>query len=156
MCLFSTFFVFLLTYFGPFQNCRCLRCWFLKSSGRYFHLSMSSCLTGTSALVVTSCLYIKHIHLCFFPFYQSCSLLLRRECCSFSNGEYVKTGLSELEQWCHDATEEVMDVSNPRWIFLTVCLWKDDFCCVLVCWFGLGWTKAHQTSCWLLGYTSKA
>ncbi|KAJ6427554.1 hypothetical protein OIU84_023029 [Salix udensis] len=34
------------------------------------------------------------------------SLLLRRECCSFSNGEYVKAGLAELEQWCHDATEE--------------------------------------------------
>ena len=26
-------------------------------------------------------------------------LLLRRECCSFSNGEYVKAGLSEVEQW---------------------------------------------------------
>lgn len=36
-----------------------------------------------------------------------CSLLLRRECCSFSNGEYVKAGLAELEQWCFDATEEV-------------------------------------------------
>ena len=35
------------------------------------------------------------------------SLLLRRECCSFSNGEYVKAGLAELEQWCYDATEEV-------------------------------------------------
>ncbi|KAI4335254.1 hypothetical protein L6164_013918 [Bauhinia variegata] len=34
------------------------------------------------------------------------SLLLRRECCSFSNGEYLKTGLAELEQWCIDATEE--------------------------------------------------
>ncbi|CAA6666193.1 unnamed protein product [Spirodela intermedia] len=34
------------------------------------------------------------------------SLLLRRECCSFSNGEYVKAGLAELEQWCFDATEE--------------------------------------------------
>lgn len=34
------------------------------------------------------------------------SLLLRRECCSFSNGEYVKTGLAELEQWCVEATEE--------------------------------------------------
>ncbi|MQL92688.1 hypothetical protein Taro_025315 [Colocasia esculenta] len=34
------------------------------------------------------------------------SLLLRRECCSFSNGEYVKAGLSELERWCFDATEE--------------------------------------------------
>ncbi|KAK7328961.1 hypothetical protein VNO77_23101 [Canavalia gladiata] len=34
------------------------------------------------------------------------SLLLRRECCSFSNGEYVKTGLGELEKWCNKATEE--------------------------------------------------
>ncbi|PPD96992.1 hypothetical protein GOBAR_DD05941 [Gossypium barbadense] len=34
------------------------------------------------------------------------SLLLRRECCSFSNGEYVKAGLAELEQWCNEATEE--------------------------------------------------
>ncbi|XP_042508452.1 myosin-17-like isoform X2 [Macadamia integrifolia] len=34
------------------------------------------------------------------------SLLLRRECCSFSNGEYVKAGLAELEQWCYDTTEE--------------------------------------------------
>ncbi|KAJ0074872.1 hypothetical protein Patl1_33585 [Pistacia atlantica] len=34
------------------------------------------------------------------------SLLLRRECCSFSNGEYVKAGLAELEQWYHEATEE--------------------------------------------------
>ncbi|CAN6563743.1 unnamed protein product [Malus baccata var. baccata] len=34
------------------------------------------------------------------------SLLLRRECCSFSNGEYVKAGLAELEQWCYGASEE--------------------------------------------------
>ncbi|URE07310.1 DIL domain [Musa troglodytarum] len=34
------------------------------------------------------------------------SLLLRRECCSFSNGEYVKAGLAELERWCYGATEE--------------------------------------------------
>ncbi|KAJ0008045.1 hypothetical protein Pint_29017 [Pistacia integerrima] len=34
------------------------------------------------------------------------SLLLRRECCSFSNGEYVKAGLAELEQWYHEATGE--------------------------------------------------
>ena len=30
-------------------------------------------------------------------------LLLRRECCSFSNGEYVKTGLAEVENWIHTA-----------------------------------------------------
>ncbi|KAG2395262.1 Myosin-11 Myosin XI [Vigna angularis] len=34
------------------------------------------------------------------------SLLLRRECCSFSNGEYVKSGLGELEDWCSGATDE--------------------------------------------------
>ncbi|CAI0387787.1 unnamed protein product [Linum tenue] len=34
------------------------------------------------------------------------SLLLRRECCSFSNGEYVKAGLAELEHWCDEANEE--------------------------------------------------
>ncbi|KAI4349312.1 hypothetical protein L6164_009917 [Bauhinia variegata] len=34
------------------------------------------------------------------------SLLLRRDCCTFSNGEYVKAGLAELEQWCCQAKEE--------------------------------------------------
>lgn len=36
------------------------------------------------------------------------SLLLRRECCSFSNGEYVKAGLAELDHWCFNATDEVI------------------------------------------------
>ncbi|PKA49353.1 hypothetical protein AXF42_Ash014255 [Apostasia shenzhenica] len=35
------------------------------------------------------------------------SLLLRRECCSSSNGEFLKAGLHELEEWCSKATEEV-------------------------------------------------
>lgn len=35
------------------------------------------------------------------------SLLLRRECCTFTNGEYVKSGLAELEKWIVNATEEV-------------------------------------------------
>ncbi|KAG8389131.1 hypothetical protein BUALT_Bualt02G0197300 [Buddleja alternifolia] len=34
------------------------------------------------------------------------SLLLRRECCTFSNGEYVKAGLAELELWCCQAKDE--------------------------------------------------
>ncbi|XP_048332479.2 myosin-15 isoform X4 [Ziziphus jujuba] len=34
------------------------------------------------------------------------SLLLRRECCSFSNGEYAKSGLAELEKWIVNAKEE--------------------------------------------------
>ncbi|KAB5553062.1 hypothetical protein DKX38_010373 [Salix brachista] len=39
------------------------------------------------------------------------SLLLRRECCSFSNGEYVKSGLAELEKWIAVATEEYAGTS---------------------------------------------
>ncbi|KAH7279110.1 hypothetical protein KP509_37G005700 [Ceratopteris richardii] len=31
------------------------------------------------------------------------SLLLRRECCSFSHGEYIKAGLNDLEHWIHQA-----------------------------------------------------
>ncbi|KAL6637848.1 hypothetical protein ACP70R_025420 [Stipagrostis hirtigluma subsp. patula] len=39
------------------------------------------------------------------------SLLLRRECCSFSNGEFLKAGLHELEQWCSRTTEEYAGTS---------------------------------------------
>ncbi|XP_010447927.1 PREDICTED: myosin-14 isoform X2 [Camelina sativa] len=34
------------------------------------------------------------------------SLLLRRECCTFSNGEFVKSGLALLEEWCAETKEE--------------------------------------------------
>lgn len=34
------------------------------------------------------------------------SLLLRRECCTFSNGEYVKSGLAELEKWIGNTGDE--------------------------------------------------
>ncbi|KAA3490397.1 Myosin-J heavy chain [Gossypium australe] len=39
------------------------------------------------------------------------SLFNRRECCSFSNGEYVKSGLAELEKWIGNATEEFAGTS---------------------------------------------
>ncbi|XP_062212403.1 myosin-12-like [Phragmites australis] len=39
------------------------------------------------------------------------SLLLRRECCSFSNGEFLKAGLQELEQWYSRTTEEYAGTS---------------------------------------------
>ncbi|XP_042961237.1 myosin-15 isoform X1 [Carya illinoinensis] len=39
------------------------------------------------------------------------SLLLRRECCTFSNGEYVKSGLAELEKWIVCAKEEFAGTS---------------------------------------------
>ncbi|KAK8980870.1 hypothetical protein V6N11_048000 [Hibiscus sabdariffa] len=42
------------------------------------------------------------------------SLLLRRECCSFSNGEYVKAGLAELEHWCYEATDEVIHQKSKK------------------------------------------
>ncbi|KAL6871437.1 hypothetical protein ACP4OV_014266 [Aristida adscensionis] len=34
------------------------------------------------------------------------SLLVRHECCSFSNGEYVKQGLTQLEMWCGEVKPE--------------------------------------------------
>ncbi|OEL18826.1 Myosin-6 [Dichanthelium oligosanthes] len=34
------------------------------------------------------------------------SLLVRHECCSFSNGEYVKQGLAQLEAWCGEVKSE--------------------------------------------------
>ncbi|KAK6781136.1 hypothetical protein RDI58_023320 [Solanum bulbocastanum] len=39
------------------------------------------------------------------------SLLLQRECCTFSNGEYVKAGLQEIELWCGNMKEEYVGSS---------------------------------------------
>ncbi|XP_074284559.1 myosin-6-like isoform X2 [Silene latifolia] len=39
------------------------------------------------------------------------SLFMRQECCTFSNGEYMKAGLDELETWCQEATEEFVGSS---------------------------------------------
>ncbi|XP_027362425.1 myosin-10-like [Abrus precatorius] len=39
------------------------------------------------------------------------SLLLNRECCTFKNGEYIKSGLDQLEQWGNEATEECIGSS---------------------------------------------
>ncbi|KAJ1263831.1 hypothetical protein BS78_09G217000 [Paspalum vaginatum] len=36
-------------------------------------------------------------------------LLLRRECCSFSNGQYIKDGLTQLKHWCNDVSQEFAD-----------------------------------------------
>jgi len=38
------------------------------------------------------------------------SLLLRRECCTFSNGEYVKASMADLELWC--ARKKQVDILN--------------------------------------------
>ncbi|KAG2626120.1 hypothetical protein PVAP13_3KG321543 [Panicum virgatum] len=36
-------------------------------------------------------------------------LLLRRECCSYSNGQYIKDGLTQLKHWCNDVSREFAD-----------------------------------------------
>ncbi|XP_037473134.1 myosin-17-like isoform X2 [Triticum dicoccoides] len=36
-------------------------------------------------------------------------LLLRRECCSFSNGEHIRAGLAQLKHWCNDVAQEPAD-----------------------------------------------
>ncbi|PIA26541.1 hypothetical protein AQUCO_09100021v1 [Aquilegia coerulea] len=55
------------------------------------------------------------------------SVLLRRECCSFSNGEFIKHGLAELENWCFTATEEVI-YQKPKKTFKEI---TNDLCPVL-------------------------
>ncbi|RVX03774.1 Myosin-5 [Vitis vinifera] len=40
-------------------------------------------------------------------FIHQCSSPFELECCSFSKEEFVKSGLDELENWCHEATEEI-------------------------------------------------
>lgn len=42
-----------------------------------------------------------------FVFFFFLSLMPRRECCAFSNGEYVKSGLAEFAIRIVNATEEV-------------------------------------------------
>lgn len=37
-----------------------------------------------------------------------CHSLLSKDNCTLNNGEYVKTGLAELERWYGQATEEVL------------------------------------------------
>jgi hypothetical protein len=91
------------------SRCRCLRSWSARCSRKSSRLSMCSFLTGTVPALWTSHTTEAALwtHVAF-----DCSLLLRRECCSFSNGEYVKAGLDELEHWCFWLTEEVMTSSD--------------------------------------------
>ncbi|KVI00396.1 Dil domain-containing protein [Cynara cardunculus var. scolymus] len=46
------------------------------------------------------------------------SLLLHKECCSITYGEYVKAGLAKLEQWCSQVTAEVLINLDALTIFL--------------------------------------
>nr|AGT17069.1 hypothetical protein SHCRBa_198_P02_F_140 [Saccharum hybrid cultivar R570] len=42
-------------------------------------------------------------------------LFNRRECCSFSNGQYIKDGLTQLRYWCNDVGQEFAD---SAWVAL--------------------------------------
>ena len=73
-------------------------------------------------------------------------LLLRRECCSFSNGEYVKTGLGEVEQWIisagnHWVGESWEQLKYIRQVSLGVSLSAQEMpvCCSRLC-----SNKSHQ------------
>ena len=67
---------------------------------------------------------------CFINVQLFNALLLRRECCSFSNGEYIKTGLAELENWLieakagaytHPLFSSTSAVSDPKYTLDTPC-----------------------------------
>lgn len=77
-----------------------------------------SCVVGTACLRPPASQHIKLLaRHCFSPTAQALfkqlfrfvnvqlfnQLLLRRECCSFSNGEYVKTGLEQVAHWINGA-----------------------------------------------------
>lgn len=79
---------------------------------RFFVIVMYSYLTGSCCSLVAGILITVRYQtmLCFNFGICYCSLLLRRECCTFNNGEYVKAGLAELELWCGQVKEEVLSL----------------------------------------------
>lgn len=81
---------------------------------------MFNCLTGSYRITLILHFVLKNFVLILHSHIDHDSLLLRRECCSFSNGEYVKAGLAELEHWCYKATDEVTQlISYDRFHSLT-------------------------------------
>ena len=45
-------------------------------------------------------------------------MMLCRECCSFNNGEYVKTGLAEVEGWIQDAGKDWVGESWDELLYI--------------------------------------
>lgn len=92
---------------------RCLRFLFRRSILKHFRILMSNSSIGNFCFLFRN--YSSSFHDVSFTdackTHHFCSLLLRRECCTFSNGEYVKAGLAELELWCCQAKEEVSTLS---------------------------------------------
>ena len=106
------------------------------------------------------------------------SLLLQRECCPFSNGEYVKVGLAEVEHWIYEAGEEVGFLTVPRhskathanvmvnyckfriqlwllyliiWMAYSVCTALTRIFTCAVCWCVMGWAEVYPPSSGILG-----
>ncbi|KAJ9558478.1 hypothetical protein OSB04_013092 [Centaurea solstitialis] len=46
------------------------------------------------------------------------SILLYRECCTFSNGKYVEAGLKALQQWCWQTKEEYVSLAMEKLMHL--------------------------------------
>eukprot|EP01018_Ginkgo_biloba_P029726 Gb_18086 [translate_table: standard] len=53
------------------------------------------------------------------------SLLLRRECCSYSNGEYLRSGLTELEHWCNIEAKECSQYEKFKTMQFTNSAWDE-------------------------------
>ena len=116
---------------------------------RYWLCDSGSLYIVFSLLVSGSFVLLSNM---FFNVY--CSLLLRRECCSFSNGEYLKAGLAQLENWLYDATEEVAFGRVSSFVYISCLLrmltgkLKPGF---PVRWFILGGTETYSPGCRLSG-----
>ena len=75
---------------------------------------MYNYLTGNFFLAVLSYYLVRSEQLTLIHVRSSLSenrLLLRRECCSYSNGQYIKDGLTQLKHWCNDVSREVVHYS---------------------------------------------
>lgn len=96
--------------------------WFARCSLKFFLSSMSNSLIGLlyPTFHILGLFSVLRIKFTILHFHFSYSLLLRRECCSFSNGEYVKAGLAELEHWCYKATDEVQYYTTINFADLSI------------------------------------
>ena len=120
---------------------------------RLSHSSMSNCSTGERLFICYCGIWIFIISR-LWPDEITvliCSLVTRRDNCSFINGEYAKSGLDELEKWCSETNEEVL---VSFFLILLLSINTVSHLCdlpLIVCWLILGCTRTYQTSCWIPG-----
>lgn len=89
-----------------------------KCSIIYFHSSTCHYSTGKWIQIITLSPFQPFCTSFFIQLrsYLQSSLILRRESCSFNNGEYVNAGLAELKQWLSNSS--VVSTSHPCVHFL--------------------------------------